>query len=288
LPTLAADELTEAVNAAFRDAHTVKGNARNYGFVMIAEKAHRAEDLLAGLRDADADVVQAGLHECRERFLELRVAFEQLTGLGRKFASFSQSRAFSPDIPESALARFHRHFEVLVNQLAQALHKEIGFELVNTLSKEVPGALLDAIRDPIGHLLRNAADHAIEKPDEREACGKPRCGLLRITLAHREHFFVIGLRDDGRGIAYEEVLARAVERGLVPAGIQPNRRELLGFLFHPGFSTRESASDYSGRGVGLDAVRAQIKRLGGRIEVRTSAGMGTEFSLLIPETPGAG
>jgi two-component system chemotaxis sensor kinase CheA len=151
---------------------------------------------------------------------------------------------------------------------------------------ELDRSLLQAIKDPLTHILRNAVDHGLELPAVRRARGKAEAGLLRLGAYHESGYVVIEVADDGAGIDVAAVLERAVDRGLVGAEVAEalNEREILGLLFQAGFSTAEAVTSISGRGVGLDVVRTNISRVGGTVDIQTAPGKGTTFRIKIPLT----
>ena len=173
----------------------------------------------------------------------------------------------------------------LVRDLARQLDKEVRLVLRGT-ETAVDRDILAALDAPLGHLVRNALDHALEPPAEREAAGKDPEGRLVVAAAHRGGALVIRVEDDGRGIDAERVRARAVANGLVEsamaASLTPD--EVLEFLFLPGFSTAGTVTDVSGRGIGLDAVQAMVHASGGSVRLSTMPGEGTTFSLHLPVT----
>lgn len=143
--------------------------------------------------------------------------------------------------------------------------------------------ILEALNEPLMHLLRNAFDHGIESPEVRQATGKPEQGTIEIHAAHRSNRTLITIRDDGRGVPIEKIRARArqmgLDEGLLAAA---SDEELLSLIFEPGFSTSDRVTDLSGRGVGMDVVRNQLKQVRGDIQVETEAGKGTTFTLSVP------
>jgi len=147
-------------------------------------------------------------------------------------------------------------------------------------------ALVESLADPLLHLVRNAVDHGIEAPEERRAAGKPPRALLRISAARRAGGIRVRISDDGRGIHHDRVLARAVERGLVTAEDAPrlSPAQVEALLFRPGFSTAATITETSGRGVGLDVVQDAARRAGGTLEVASTPGRGTSFTLRLPLT----
>lgn len=171
----------------------------------------------------------------------------------------------------------------LVRDLADKTGKKMRLVLTGE-ETEIDKTVIERLGDPLTHLIRNAADHGLEGPDERVAAGKTAEGTIRLAAAQRSGRIVIDLTDDGRGIDLDRVLGKAVERGLVAAGTVLSPEEIINLIFAPGFSTAESVTDISGRGVGMDVVRANITELGGRISVRSEPGQGSTFTLALPLT----
>lgn len=170
-------------------------------------------------------------------------------------------------------------FPRLVRDAARQLRKEIEFT-VEGKDIEIDRFLLDEIGEPVMHLLRNAVDHGIEAPDEREALGKPRAGRVVLSVARDESAALVRVHDDGRGIDRERVLARARELALVgPDVTHLETATLLRLIARPGFSTATAVSGYSGRGVGVDAVQSRVRHLGGTVELDSVPGQGTTITL---------
>jgi two-component system, chemotaxis family, sensor histidine kinase and response regulator WspE len=171
----------------------------------------------------------------------------------------------------------------VVRDLARQLGRKARLSVVGE-ALEVDRDVLEQLDAPLSHLLRNAIDHGIETPAARVAAGKPEEGQIRIWAAHRAGMLAIDVSDDGNGIDLERVRQRAVEQGRVSAEAAAALTEsaLREMLFAPGFSTRSQVTDISGRGVGLDAVRAAIERLDGSVRLSTRPGGGTTFHLLVP------
>jgi two-component system chemotaxis sensor kinase CheA len=151
---------------------------------------------------------------------------------------------------------------------------------------ELDRSILDRLSDPLVHLVRNAVDHGIEAPERRTAAGKPETGSVTIDARREKDAIRIAVIDDGAGMDLERVRRRAVEAGLVHPDIAEDlpADQLAAFVFHPGFSTAESVSEISGRGVGMDAVRVTLESLGGDVEFVTEAGRGTTTILTVPIT----
>ncbi|HVT41029.1 MAG TPA: chemotaxis protein CheA [Gemmatimonadaceae bacterium] len=175
-------------------------------------------------------------------------------------------------------------FPRLVRDASRQLRKDVVF-LVDGKDIELDRSLLDEVGEPVVHLLRNAVDHGIETPAERAAAGKPRAGRLVLSAARDRAAIVIRVSDDGRGIDRARVLERAKAAGLVGgSATELDDEDLLRCIAHPGFSTVDAVSDLSGRGVGLDAVQAKARMLGGSVTLKSVEGEGTAFTLRIPAT----
>lgn len=176
-------------------------------------------------------------------------------------------------------------FPRLVRDAARALGKKVDF-VIEGKEIELDRSMLDEIGDPLVHLLRNALDHGIENPAERRAHGKPETGTLRLSASRERSRIIIRVEDDGRGIQRDRVLAKAVQAGLVArdeaAGLPDE--EVYRLLTRPGFSTAETVTDVSGRGVGLDVVATRVRALGGMLEIWSEPGRGTSMTLQLPQT----
>ena len=171
----------------------------------------------------------------------------------------------------------------LVRELSSTLNKDARL-IITGEATEIDKTVVEQLADPLTHLLRNALDHGIEPPDEREAAGKPRQGTVHLSAEQRSGRIVIEVSDDGRGINRERVMARAKERNLIPADAQLTDAEINELIFLPSFSTAATVSAVSGRGVGMDVVRRNIQALGGRIAVESNQGSGSRFILSLPLT----
>jgi two-component system chemotaxis sensor kinase CheA len=178
-----------------------------------------------------------------------------------------------------------RRFPRIVRDVAKQRNKEIGLEIAGQ-NTDLDKSILDALAEPLAHLIRNAADHGIESASERAAAGKPVNGTVRLDAYHEGDQVVIEVSDNGRGIDREKVIRRAIERGLMSATetSRMNEAEINHLIFTPGFSTAENVTEISGRGVGLDVVKSALDNLKGSIEIETEAGKGTTFRLIVPLT----
>lgn len=149
---------------------------------------------------------------------------------------------------------------------------------------ELDRKMVSALADPLLHMVRNAIDHGIESPEERRAAGKPEAGMLRMAAYHSGGNVVVEVADDGRGLDREKISARARERGIIDSDKGLSDNEILQLIFAPGFSTAESVTAISGRGVGMDVVKKAVESLRGRIEIHSTPGEGTRFEIRLPLT----
>jgi len=182
---------------------------------------------------------------------------------------------------EAVFLRFPR----LVRDLSTKLDKQVDLKLVGK-ETELDRTVVDALGDPLVHLVRNALDHGLESPAERRAAGKPETGTLEISARHAGGNVIISVRDDGHGIDPAKVAKKAAQKGLIPAELIDtiDSKAAAELLFHPGFSTAEVTSDISGRGVGMDAVRTIVRELGGEVLLASELGQGTTAQIRLPLT----
>jgi two-component system chemotaxis sensor kinase CheA len=214
---------------------------------------------------------------------QLAENFEETTAhLGRVTEELQEQIMRSRMLPiRSVLTRLPR----LVRDVAQKCGKRV--ELVMSGEEtELDRSVIEEISDPLVHILRNAIDHGIETPEERLAAGKPESGTVTITAWSQETYIFVSIADDGRGIDANAVRRKAVERGLVTAdaAAAANDDTALQYIFFAGLSTATVISDISGRGVGMDVVRANIERLHGKVQLRSTPGKGSEITLQLPLT----
>lgn len=173
-------------------------------------------------------------------------------------------------------------FPRAIRELSLQYGKPVELKILggNTL---IDRNILETLNEPLMHLLRNAFDHGIEDPETRQSLGKPEQGTIEIRAFHRSNRTLITLRDDGRGISLDKIRARAQQMGLDEMLLSAaSDEELLSLIFEPGFSTSDRVTDLSGRGVGMDVVRSQLRQIRGEIQVDTQAGVGTTFILSVP------
>ncbi len=171
----------------------------------------------------------------------------------------------------------------IVREVADATGKLVRLKTEGEAT-EVDRTVIERLADPLTHMIRNAVDHGLERPEKRLSAGKTDHGEVRLTAAHRSGRVVIEITDDGAGINRQRVKSIAINKGLIPADASLSDSEIDNLLFLPGFSTAESVSSISGRGVGMDVVKRSIQALGGRITISSHPGQGSTFSMSLPLT----
>jgi two-component system chemotaxis sensor kinase CheA len=174
-------------------------------------------------------------------------------------------------------------FKRLVRDLSAELGKEIEMTTAGE-ETELDKTVIEKLNDPLVHMIRNCCDHAIGTPDVRAANGKPRQGTIHLAAVHSGDSVYISITDDGAGLDREAILAKAVEKGLVPAHQELSEKEIFALIFAPGFSTAKTVTSVSGRGVGMDVVKRSIEDLRGSIDIQSECGKGTTINVRIPLT----
>jgi two-component system chemotaxis sensor kinase CheA len=174
-------------------------------------------------------------------------------------------------------------FPRVVRDLADRSGKEIELRIVGQETR-LDRTIVERLADPMVHLIRNAVDHALETPPERNEKGKPRVGKITLAAGHEGDRVAIRVEDDGRGLNREKIVRKGIVQGLIPAGTSPDDPRVVNLIFEPGFSTRETVSEMSGRGVGLDVVRDSVRALRGSLSVESAPNKGTSFVFRLPLT----
>jgi two-component system, chemotaxis family, sensor kinase CheA len=210
---------------------------------------------------------------------ELNETVERMTRISGDLQTIILNMRMVP--VETVFNRFPR----MVRQLARDLNKKINIEIIGA-ETELDRTVIDEIGDPLVHLIRNAIDHGIEKPEIRMKNGKPEEGTVKLKAYHSGNHVFIELEDDGAGINTQRVLEKAIQKGIVSeeTALTLTDRQIYELILASGFSTAEQISDISGRGVGLDVVKATIESLGGSITIDSSEGQGSLFSIQLPLT----
>ena len=183
------------------------------------------------------------------------------------------------------VSRLFQRFPRIVRDLARQLGKDVELVLEGE-DTELDRGLVEALADPLIHLLRNALDHGVEMPEQRERSGKPRKGRVCLSASQRGERIVISVSDDGAGMDPQVLRRKALEKGVIdePQAARLSETECYELIFRPGFSTAAAVSDISGRGVGMDVVKTRVAELGGSLQVRSKRGHGSELELAVPLT----
>jgi nitrogen fixation/metabolism regulation signal transduction histidine kinase len=267
----------EEADSLFRVMHSLKGAARYLEFSGIERVAHAVEGILAACRDQgrapDPDESRR-LDGLEESITKEVGAIRALNDRFRQFA-----------VAEGGVGPLYRELVSSLKRMAvdigRTRHKEVTLRAFGALESR---DLVKKLRDPLIHLVRNAVDHGLEEELERLSVNKPKAGLVTIVAARRQGGWMVRVTDDGRGVDFDRVRARAIEVGLLPPGTTAEipRAELLKLLFSPRLSLAPETTEISGRGVGLDVVQETVRALGGKVFVATRLGEGTSITLTFP------
>jgi two-component system chemotaxis sensor kinase CheA len=171
----------------------------------------------------------------------------------------------------------------IVRDTSKLLNKKVDLKLLGE-DTEIDKTVAESIGDPLVHIIRNAIDHGVETPEERVAAGKPEEGIVEVMAFHEGNFLVIQITDDGKGINGAKLIEKAKAKGIIPQNAALSEQQAVELIFHAGFSTKDTVSEVSGRGVGMDVVKTNIEALGGEVKVRSKVGSGSCFRLMLPLT----
>ncbi len=272
-----AASLTDVAKALRAQQRIAAGEKSTESTVRVrTERLDRLIDMVGELVIAQSMVAQdatvnAGSHH------ELGKKISHAGKIVRELQDLSMSMRMVP-----FRATFQKTARV-VRDLARKSGKIVEFD-VKGEDTEIDRNMVDLITDPLVHMVRNAVDHGIETPDEREKLGKPRSGLIAVKAFHSGGNVVVELSDDGRGLDHDKIIRTALEMGLIESDKGLADVDVYNLIFAPGFSTAAEVTDLSGRGVGLDVVKRNVDALRGRIEITSSPGGGCKFSLRLPLT----
>src|ERR1700733_14377096 len=260
-----------------RAAKKPAGTAESSSIRVATEKVDRLIDLVGELVIAQvmtAQMVEKFEPSCLPKLREAVAAMERGT---RELHERVMAVRMMP------VGTLFQRYARVVYDIAQSTGKQIRLE-TDGEETEIDKSMLELLGDPLTHLIRNAADHGIESPEVRLAANKPEEGLIHMRAFHRSGKIVIEITDDGAGIDTIRVRAKAVERGLIDAAAELSEDQIRMLIFAPGFSTRETVSDLSGRGVGMDVVKRNVQQLSGSVAVTSELGAGSTVSIELPLT----
>lgn len=241
---------------------------------LLLSHFHRIQDDFRTVQDSLARV-----QEGRQQFTAMAEAIHQLTRVSDGIQKSVMETRMVPVGP--LFVRFKR----VIRDIARGAGKEVNL-VIGGEKTELDKRMIDELGDPLIHMVRNAVDHGLETPEQRVAVGKPRAGTIRLDANHRGNSVVITVSDDGRGIDANRIRVKLVEKGLVSESdaSQMSDKQVLSYIWAPGFSTAAKVTDISGRGVGMDIVKSKIEELSGTVDVKTEVGVGTTFSIRLPLT----
>ena len=247
------------------------------GFVKLETwKLDALVDLVGELVIAQSMVVQ----DPDVQTLESRTLARSLRQLSRTTSELQRNAMSLRMVPvRAAFQKMTR----LVRDVGVQTGKQVQLILEGE-DTELDRNIVEKLGDPLVHMIRNAVDHGIEMPEEREAKGKARLGTVRLSASHQRGGILIRIQDDGKGLNAEKLLAQGIKRGIVKEGAELSESEIFSLIFEPGFSTAEIVSDLSGRGVGMDVVKRNIESLRGKVEIHSMIGEGSTFNILLPLT----
>ncbi len=251
-----------------------RGNDEARFIRVRADKLDHLIDLIGELVIASSGAQLVAQQEQSPRFTEAALRIHDLVqeardgALGLRMVPIGET-----------FARFNR----VVRDVCKQLDKDVELQITGG-DTEMDKSMVETIADPLMHLVRNSMDHGLETPADRIAAGKSAQGRLALHAYHESGSIVIEVSDDGRGLNRERILAKATERGLVPAGHELSDEEIYMLIFQPGFSTAEQVTNLSGRGVGMDVVKRNIESLRGQIKIASQPGLGATMQIRLPLT----
>ena len=273
---LAAGAARMAVAAA--GGKTARPRPRDSASIRVStEKVDQIINLVGELVIAQSMATEIVARFSAERLPELQTALHEVSRNTRELQERVMAVRMLP--VGTIFSRLPR----IVHDIAAAEGKSIRVEVTGE-DTELDKSVLEGMTDPLTHLVRNAADHGIATPDERRAAGKPEEGTIHLRARHEGGNVVIEVSDDGDGLNTARIREKAIERGLLKAEDNLTPQQIQAFIFQAGFSTRESASEVSGRGVGMDVVRRNVEALGGIVTLRSAQGKGTTIGIKLPLT----
>jgi len=243
----------------------------------IGVEAAKLDELMYLVSELITTNSQLALSTKNKLYNPIRPLLEKVDKLSKLFRNNTLNLRLVP-LNEMVL-RFQR----LVRDLSQQLGKQVEMITQGT-ETELDKSTIDALAEPLMHIIRNCIDHGIEIPEARVASGKGVKGVIKITAFHSGNFVFIQIQDDGNGINPEVIRLKAVEKGIIPADKPISQKEAFELIFLPGFSTAESLTQVSGRGVGMDIVKKKINELRAQIEINSEIGLGTLFTIKLHQT----
>jgi two-component system chemotaxis sensor kinase CheA len=279
-PAVVADvAVSEHSRDAVKDGKTDVGAAKNKGRALLRVDAEKLDSLLNLVGELVINKTRLQQIGLSNQLQELSEAIEQMDRVTTDLQGVVMKLRMVP------VGQVFNRFPRMVRDLSHSLGKEINL-IIQGEETELDRTVIDEIGDPLVHLLRNSIDHGIEQPEQRTAAGKNPVGEVRLIARHEGNNVLLMVTDDGKGLKAEVIKQKALEKGLVTkAELEAmDMNEIMRMVFLPGFSTAETVTDVSGRGVGMDAVRTKIEALGGALELDSTPGQGTRVRIRLPLT----
>ncbi|HEV2117137.1 MAG TPA: chemotaxis protein CheA [Terriglobales bacterium] len=290
------------IPAVIASAKVMPWKARQPAQTVDSPATHSAAAALENILRVDAERLDQLLNLIGELIIGRSMLQQVLGEFSRRFpkdslrARFADAMAFQTrvlnDLQRSAMQvrmvpveHLFRRFPRLVRDVAKQCGKEVAL-LLSGQQTELDKSILDAIAEPLAHLVRNAIDHGLESANERQKAGKPVKGTVRLNAYHQGNHVVVEVGDDGRGLDPDLILKKALELGMVSSedAARLTPAQVLDFIFRPGFSTAEQVTEISGRGVGMDVVQSVVQRLKGSVSIQSLPGQGSTFVIKLPLT----
>lgn len=263
-----------------RDLHSLKGSARYLEFRNISSLANSLEDILQKIQEGETRWDEAAVKEMKTKLDSIRVELESIREINEKFKDFAQA-VDSETSKRSEFTTFLENLKKMVESIGEEMEKDVEVIIINKL-QDFPYTA--KIRNPLIHIARNAVDHGIEDEFERVAAGKKEPPKIQFRFTKDDDHYIITITDNGRGIDFDSIFKKAKSLGLIDGNREAySRKDLLQLLFKSDFTTKENATDISGRGIGLDAVQEEIHSAGGRLSVTTDWGKGSRFTINLPK-----
>ncbi len=273
----ASSDVAKSIGAA-ASVQAPRQRGRDSASIRVAtEKVDQLINLVGELVIAQSMTVEIVNRFTAERLPELQVALHEVSRNTRELQERVMGVRMLP--VGTIFSRLPR----IVHDIATAAGKTIRVEVTGE-DTELDKSVLEGMTDPLTHLVRNAADHGIGTPEERRAAGKPGTGTIHLRARHEGGNVVIEVADDGNGLNTARIREKAIERGLLGDTEEATTQQIHAFIFHPGFSTRDVASEVSGRGVGMDVVHRNVEALGGIVTLKSAEGIGTTVGIKLPLT----
>jgi two-component system chemotaxis sensor kinase CheA len=260
-----------------KNSSSISTKSSNQEMKRISVTALKLDQLMFLVSELITVNSQAALSIKQNNLDALKTQMEKIDALSKNFRNNALELRLVP--LNELLLRFQR----LIRDLSKQLDKKVEFQ-VSGAECELDKSTIEQLSDPLMHIIRNCLDHGIEAPEQRIKTGKTEVGLLKLTAFHSGGKIVIEIEDDGNGIDLEKVKNKAIKLGMLQQGEQISKKELLDFIFIPGFSTAQNLSNISGRGVGMDIVRKKIQELKGEVSVETKEKCGTKFILTLQQS----